>query len=192
MRNLQTERLVLRKWQLSDADDLYEYACNPLVGPSAGWAPHQSRQDSETLIRTHFRCVTFHWAMVLPEHGKVIGGINLTRDLKRNYLGARTLGYAMNPAYWGNGYMTEAARTILAFGFYDLDCGIISVYHYPDNERSKRVIERLGFTYEGVLRRSSQLFDGQLHDNWCYSMTEEEFRRNYRESRHLSSGSGVR
>lgn len=183
MKTLRTERLILRKWQLTDADDLFAYASNPSVGPSAGWAPHTSRKESETLIRTHFQVVSFHWALVLPECGKVIGGINLTRDLKRNFLGARTLGYSMSPDYWGHGYMSEAVQTVLAFGFYDVSCSIISVYHYPDNERSRKVILRNGFTYEGTLRQCSHLFNGKLHDNLCYSMTEPEFRQHYRNTR---------
>ena len=177
MKSLRTKRLVLRQWYMSDADDLFAYAQNPLVGPSAGWRPHHVRKDSEDLIQKVFQQEYFHWALVVPGAGKVIGGINLTQDTKRNNPHARTLGYSMNPDYWGNGYMTEAAKAVIAFGFEGLTTEIISVYHYPDNLRSKRVIEKCGFTYEGTLRHCSQLFNNKTYDNLCYSMTAMEYRK---------------
>ena len=177
MKSLRTKRLVLRQWYISDADDLFAYAKNPLVGPAAGWRPHHVRKDSEDLIQKIFQQEYFHWALVVPGSGKVIGGINLTQDVKRNNPHARTLGYSMNPDYWGNGYMTEAAKAVITFGFEGLTTDIISVYHYPDNLRSKRVIEKCGFTYEGTLRLCSQLFNNKTYDNLCYSMTAMEYRK---------------
>ena len=94
MKSLRTKRLVLRQWYMSDADDLFAYAQNPLVGPSAGWRPHHVRKDSEDLIQKVFQQEYFHWALVVPGAGKVIGGINLTQDTKRNNPHARTLGYS--------------------------------------------------------------------------------------------------
>ncbi|MBP5639562.1 MAG: GNAT family N-acetyltransferase [Victivallales bacterium] len=177
MKSLRTKRLVLRQWYLSDTDDLFEYARNPLVGPSAGWSPHHSRADSEELIKKVFQQEYFHWAIVLPAAGKVIGSINLTKDIKRNNAQALTLGYSMHPDFWGNGYMTEAAKAVISFGFESLNTVLISVYHYPDNLRSKRVIEKCGFTFEGTLRLCSHLFNGKVHDNLCYSMTMPEFKK---------------
>ena len=51
---LETERLILRRWEESDAEDLYEYARDPEVGPPAGWPPHQSVDESREVIRTVF------------------------------------------------------------------------------------------------------------------------------------------
>ena len=52
---------------------------------------------------------------------------------------------------------------------------LISVYHYPFNEGSKRVIEKCGFKYEGTLRQSSTIYNGDVYDDVCYSMTIEDF-----------------
>ena len=46
MKTLETERLILREWQLKDLDDFYEYAKNPNVGSNAGWEPHSSKEVS--------------------------------------------------------------------------------------------------------------------------------------------------
>lgn len=48
---LETERLILRRWEESDAEDLYKYASNPDVGPIAGWPPHQSLDESKDVIK---------------------------------------------------------------------------------------------------------------------------------------------
>ena len=51
---LETERLILRHWKDSDAEDLYQYAKDPEVGPIAGWPPHQSIDESREVIRNVF------------------------------------------------------------------------------------------------------------------------------------------
>ena len=54
---LETDRLILRSWYDSDAEELYKYAQNPQVGPVAGWPPHQSVEESLEIIRT----VKYQW-----------------------------------------------------------------------------------------------------------------------------------
>ena len=71
---METERLILRPWRESDAEALYKYACDPDVGPRAGWPPHQSVQDSLEVIRTFFNN-DHTWALELKETGEAIGCI---------------------------------------------------------------------------------------------------------------------
>ena len=179
MKTLTTARLIIRPWYISDADDLFEYASTPDVGPNAGWEPHRSRADSVNLIKNYFMRNFYHWAIVLPDLKKVIGGISVTPDPKRSYPLAKVLGYSMSKDYWGHGYMTEAAQAVIHYAFRDLNINLLSIYHYSFNLRSKRVIEKCGFTYEGTLRLCSQPYAGVLHDDCCYSMTREEFDKLY-------------
>ena len=72
--------------------------------------------------------------------------------------------------------MTEAARAVLRFGFEEQGLGLITVNHFANNRRSRRVIEKCGFYYEGTLRRGARLYDGAVLDLCCYSMTAEEYR----------------
>jgi len=51
---LETERLILRRWEESDAENLFLYAKDPDVGPIAGWPPHQSEEESLDVIRNFF------------------------------------------------------------------------------------------------------------------------------------------
>ena len=73
--------------------------------------------------------------------------------------------------------MTEAVKRVLQYAFEDLELDLVSVFHYPSNRRSQRVIEKCGFKYEGTLRLSSTLFNGSVHDDVCYSITREEYTR---------------
>ena len=73
---LETERIILRRWEDGDAEDLYKYASNPDVGPSAGWPPHQSIEESRDVIRNVFSGKEAY-AICLKEDGKAIGAIEL-------------------------------------------------------------------------------------------------------------------
>ena len=71
--------------------------------------------------------------------------------------------------------MTEAVRAVLRYAFETLCLEMVTVYHYPFNHRSSRVIEKCGFHYEGTLRRGTTRFDGQVLDNVCYSLLRGEY-----------------
>ena len=171
---LHTERLVLRLFDLNDTVDVFAYAQNPAVGPMAGWAPHQTMEDSRSVVQHFIRCGDV-WAIVEKRSGRVIGSIGLHADGKRAAPGCRMLGYVLGEPYWGQGYATEAAQAVLRFAFEELACPMVSVYHFPKNNRSKHVIKKLGFVPEGVLRMATALPDGTVLDDVCYSMTRKEF-----------------
>ena len=171
---LQTERLVLRMFEMSDAVDVFDYAQSPLVGPMAGWAPHHSIEESRQVVQ-HFIRHGDVWAIVEKHTGRVIGSIGLHADAKRAVDNARMLGYALGERFWGQGYATEAGLAVLRFAFETLGCPVISVYHFPGNARSRRVIRKLGFVAEGTLRRATTLPDGSVVDDVCYSILREEF-----------------
>lgn len=71
---MQTDRIILRPWQESDAEALYKYASEPEVGERAGWPPHQSVEESLEIIRTVFQNDTT-WAIELKETGEAIGAM---------------------------------------------------------------------------------------------------------------------
>lgn len=73
--------------------------------------------------------------------------------------------------------MTEAARAVIRYGFETMELPMISIYHNPVNHRSKRVIEKCGFHFEGILRRANRIYNGDIRDMACYSLTKEEWRK---------------
>ena len=173
--NLKTERLLLRPVSESDAGALFACCRDPEVGINAGWKPHESLEETRALMEQVFLGQESVWAIVLADSGRLIGTGGLIPDPKRENGRARMLGYSLGKEYWGSGYMTEAVRAILRCGFELMDLELISAYCYPGNERSKRVIAKCGFQYEGTLVRAEERFDGAVMDNECYVLLREQY-----------------
>ncbi len=165
---LNTERLLLRPLTMADTADIYAYASHEEVGPNAGWQPHANLAETQKIMLSVFLPQEHVFGLALPEQDKVIGTIGLLEDPKRQYQGARMLGYSLGRDYWGLGLMTEAAQRIIAYGFDNLQLKLISAYCYPHNQRSRRVLRKCGFTYEGSLRLCEELYNGEVYDNDCY------------------------
>jgi putative acetyltransferase len=173
MKTLKTKRLILRGFCENDLNDFFEYSHNPVVGVNAGWKPHESIEESLDILKTIFLGETGIYAIVLEN--KVIGSAGLINDPKRENVKAKMLGYALGESYWGKGYMTEAVYSIIKNGFENDDINIISAYCYPDNLKSKRVIEKCGFKFEGLLRQAELMFNNKIKDNSCFSLIKEEW-----------------
>ena len=171
---METKRLVLRHWEINDLDDLYAFAKNPNVGPQAGWRQHQSREESRQILS---RMVTApdQFAIMLKSTMKVIGIISAGIDTSRRNLAAKTIGCALNEAYWNQGLMTEAVGAMIRYLFMDPGTELIAMDHFADNYGSQRVIEKNGFQYEGTMRQKIRLFNGEVKDCLCYSLTQAEF-----------------
>lgn len=171
---METKRLVLRHWEMNDLDDLYAFAKNPNVGPQAGWRQHQSREESRQILS---RMVTApdQFAIMLKSTMKVIGMISAGIDTSRRNLAAKTIGCALNEAYWNQGLMTEAVGAMIRYLFMDPGTELIAMDHFADNYGSQRVIEKNGFQYEGTMRQKIRLFNGEVKDCLCYSLTRAEF-----------------
>ena len=178
MKTLETNRVILRSFKVTDLEDFYEYAKNPNVGPNAGWPPHANREDSRKIL-TSFIENDEVWAIVLKENNKVIGSVGIHKDQLRTATDVRMIGYVLSEDYWGRGIMTEAAKAAISYAFETMGLSLLTVHHYIHNGRSRRVIEKLGFQYEGTLRHCSRIFDGSVHDLACYSMTQEEWKLNH-------------
>lgn len=178
MKAIETERLFLRPWRQEDLEDLYQYAKHPEVGPHAGWKPHENLEESQKILEGWLHeddAQSCTWAIVPKDTGRASGSISLEDDGRRPKVpNCRSLGYALAREEWGKGYMTEAARAVLGYGFTELHLSLISIYHFAYNQRSRRVIEKCGFQYEGTLRQGSFLYDGRMEDLCCYSMSFEE------------------
>lgn len=167
---LETERLYLRPVTIEDASDIYEYSKDQNVGPNAGWEPHKTMDDTLKIIKLIFLDQKNIFGIVLKESGKLIGTLGLIDDPKRQNDRVKMLGYAIGARYWGKGYMTEAAKAVVNYGFEVLDLHLISAYCFPFNDRSKRVLAKLGFIHEGTLSLCEQQYNGEVYDNECYAL----------------------
>lgn len=147
---LKTKRLIIRPWKESDAEDLYCYAKDPDVGPIAGWPVHTSIENSLDIIKNVLSAPETY-AVCLKEDNKAIGSIGLhlngTTDLTDKDDECE-LGYWIGKPFWGNGYIPEAAKEIMRYGFENLNMTKIWCAYYDGNTKSKRVQEKLGFIYQ--------------------------------------------
>ena len=147
---LETERLILRRFEESDAEDVFTYARDPDVGPIAGWPPHQSVEESLDVIRNVLNGPEAY-AICLKSDGRAIGAIELKLKGHTDFTEREDeceLGYWLGKPFWGQGIMPEAAREMLRHAFEDLGMRKVWCGYYDGNTKSRRVQEKVGFRYQ--------------------------------------------
>lgn len=175
MATLNTKRLILRPILANDMDDIFKYASDPNVGPNAGWKPHESREETLEIMHDIFLNKENVWGIEEKKSGDIIGSIGLIEDPKREYDRVKMIGYAIGKPYWGKGFMTEAVSAVIEFGFEELHLSAISAYCFPFNVRSKNIIKKFNFDYEGTMKMVEKLFDANIYDHECYLLTNEKY-----------------
>jgi ribosomal-protein-alanine N-acetyltransferase len=146
---LETERLILRPWQESDAEDLYRYASDPQVGPIAGWPVHTSVENSLEIIKGVLSKPEIY-AVVLKSAGHAVGSIGLMMGDESNIgipQDEGEIGYWIGVPFWGQGLIPEAVNELIRHGFEDLHLNKLWCGYFSGNEKSQRVQEKCGFTY---------------------------------------------
>lgn len=146
---IETGRLILRPWKLTDAKELYRYASDPEVGPPAGWKPHQSVRHSRRIIRAVLSKPGVY-AVVLKETGKPIGSVGIMRagqgsaPIKED---EAEIGYWIGVPYWGRGLIPEAVHALLHRCFAELNLSGVWCGSFEGNKKSERVQQKCGFRY---------------------------------------------
>ncbi len=174
---LQTERLILRRWEESDAESLFEYAKDPDVGPIAGWPPHQSIEESLEVIKNVF-CGSEAYAVCLKKDGKAIGAIELKLNGHTDMAERDDeceLGYWLGKPFWGQGIIPEAAGEILRHAFEDIGMTKVWCGYYDGNTKSKRVQEKCGFRYQWTTRDLDVPLMHEKRTGHVSSLTKEEW-----------------
>lgn len=150
MEQLETPRLILRGFVMEDLDDFYSYCSDPDVGIHGGRETHQDKQQSAEELRKR---ISEDKTWAICKRRKNIGMIWLEPDFrrKRSFDRCRVLGYLLAKPEWGQGLMTEAVRSRTVC-FEELSLELVSTYRFSYNQRSGRVMEKMGFVWEGTLR----------------------------------------
>lgn len=177
MVELETSRLVLRPFTQGDAIDMYVYARDERVGPMAGWAPHQSMEETQDVIRL-FEEAQDVWAIVSKATGQVIGSIGLhdrRPDPTIQHEAQREIGYVLHPDFWGRGLVPEAVGEMLRYGFNELALERVWCGHYDFNDQSRRVVEKCGFTYQFTIAQTLSRLGGRRVDHHIYVLTADEY-----------------
>ncbi len=174
---LHTSRLRLRPVADEDAESLYSLHSNARVlryWDAPAWedlaraqrfvaASHQLAEEGAGV-----RLVIEH-----ASHHAFVGWCTLTR-WNPVYRSA-SIGYCLAEAAWGQGYATEAARTLLRWGFDTLDLNRVQAETDTRNRGSARVLEKLGFVREGTLREDC-VVNGEVSNSWVYGLLSRDWR----------------
>ena len=145
---LETGRLTLRPWRETDAENLYEYARNPAVGPIAGWPVHTSIENSRDIIRD-ILSAEGTYAITVKGTDTAIGSIGLMFGAASSNLGLppdeAEVGYWIGEPFWGRGLVPEATGELIRHAFEDLGATAIWCGYFDGNDKSRRVAEKCGF-----------------------------------------------
>ena len=176
---LETGRLILRRWEEADAEELYQYAKDPAVGPIAGWPPHTSVENSREIIRDVLTAPETY-AVVLKETGKPVGSIGIMFGKNGNApMGEQEaeIGYWIGVPYWGQGLIPEAVRELLRRCFEDLNCTAVWCGYYDGNLKSKRVQEKCGFRYHHTEKDKLCELIGDIRTEHFTYLTKENWEK---------------
>ena len=174
---LETERLFFRRWEESDAEILFEEASNTEVGPPAGWQPHKNVEESLEIIRNVLNGPEAY-AICLKENGKPIGTIELRLKDNTDMTDKDDeceLGYWLAREFWGQGIMPEAAQELLRHAFEDLGMTKVWCGYYDGNNKSKRVQEKCGFTYQWTTEGLEVKQMNEIRTGHVNMLTKEEW-----------------
>jgi RimJ/RimL family protein N-acetyltransferase len=176
-KRIETERLVLRPFNLDDALEVQHLAGNRAIADTTLNIPFPYEDGmAEEWIGTHEeqfkdgKGVTF--AVILRDSSQLVGAIGITN--KEHDRGE--MGYWIGQPYWNQGYATEAAQAIVAYGFGELTLNKISATHLVRNPASGRVMEKAGMGYEGCSPQHVKKW-GHYEDMAFYGILGDDFRK---------------
>ncbi len=177
MITLNTPRLHLREFVNDDFADVYRYESDPAVVQYVAYGPYTSdecRRDLDWHV-AHQQATPrnfYHLALTLPADGRVIGycGLQFGDDNRHEV----ELGYALHQDFWGQGYMTEAAQALVAYGFHEMAVHRIWAECRPENIGSIRVLQKLNMTQEAHLRKN-RWFKGRWWNTLIFGLLEHEW-----------------
>lgn len=169
---MQTERLLLRRLQKSDAAELLRLRSDEEVMRYIGKEPIKTLDEAADFINkvnesldTNFGIT---WAIELKKNpGKLIGNIGHWRLIKEHF--RAEVGYMLLPEYWNKGIMKEALLKVIDFGFNVMHLHSIEAQINPDNKASEGILESTGFVREAYFREDF-FFRGVFSDTAIYSL----------------------
>jgi ribosomal-protein-alanine N-acetyltransferase len=161
MNTIETERLILRKFTIEDAQDAFEMNSDPEVLKYIPADPAKSVEETRELIkRTTLADYKTHGfgrhAIVLKSTGKLIGFTGLKQE---DNIDGVELGYRLNRSFWGQGLGFEAAEPFIKIAFEEMNTPILYGSAMKENVASIKILKRLGMTF-----RREELFMGENFD----------------------------
>lgn len=177
---LETERLVIRRFQDSDLEDFFTYRNDPEVAKYQGWSvPYLREQAVDFLAQMKTISpvvvgVGYQAAIENKETGELIG--DLFYLIGQGINPQVRIGYTLARSYWKKGYASEAVRCLLNFFFHEIAAHRVVADCDSENIASFHLLERLGFRREGHFVESYWLGD-KWGDEYYYGILEREWKK---------------
>ena len=173
---LASERLLLKQPTRADADEVLRIFSDQEVVRYYNVDLMTTREEAASIIegrrRRYGMGYGIRWGIYIRTTERYIGSCGF-EVLHKPWRYAE-IGYELGRAHWGQGYMTEALRAMLRFGFQRMELHRVEAQVEPPNEGSKSVLRRLGFKEEGVARERGY-WRGQYHDLVQFGILRREF-----------------
>jgi len=177
-KNLESNRLLLRRIIETDVDEIFELRSNPETMKFIPRPLAKTKEDAlehlETIDKNIENNKGINWAITLKGNPKLIGIIGHYRLQPENH--RCEIGYMILPQYNGQGIVSEAIKLVLEYGFDDLQMHSIEAVIDPENRASERVLQKNGFVKEAHILEN-ELWDGKFWDTVIYSILKRNFKR---------------
>ncbi len=173
---LETERLVLRPFEIKDAKavqllasdyDIYKTTLHIPHPYEEGMAEAWIGRQPEDATERHL----LHWAIVDKKEAAILGCVSIGMSPKRRI---GEIGYWLGKPYWNKGFGTEAGKKVMAYGFEALDLNRIYGRHFAENPASGKIMEKCGMKFEGLLR-ADQIKEGKFVDICYWGVLKSEW-----------------
>ena len=178
-KTIETKRLILRKFVLADADNMFKNWTNDdEVTKYLTWPTHNDVEVSQSIVSLWEEESkiesNYQWCIELKEIKEAIGSIAVVHS--KEEIEAVEIGYCIGKAYWKQGIMTEAFMALIRFLFEEVQVNRIAARHDFNNPASGKVMAKCGLQLEGISRQADKNNTG-ICDLVTYGMVKEDWKK---------------
>jgi len=165
-KTIETERLILRKFDISDAPGMfYGWASDKNVTKYVSWNTHVDIAETLAVIENwvkRYDANSYNWVVELKDTHELIGNISAISVRKKHH--NCEIGYCYGSKYWNQGYATEVLKAVINYLLYECEMHIVEAKHHSTNPASGRVMEKAGMIKDAVLKE--RRYDAET-DSYC-------------------------
>ncbi|PRA09504.1 MULTISPECIES: GNAT family N-acetyltransferase [unclassified Paenibacillus] len=173
---LETKRLLLREIKQSDSQDIFQIFSSDEVTRFYDVETFTNTKQAEELIQRWKERFengqVIRWGIALKSDNRIIGTCGFHGWMKQHY--KAVMGYELTPEFWRQGYITEVTRKIVEYGFKNLELNRIEAFVEPENAGSRKLLEKIGFSEEGILKEHF-IWKNRFVDNVIYAFLKKEY-----------------
>jgi ribosomal-protein-alanine N-acetyltransferase len=176
--SLESERLILRKLELTDASEVQLIRSDEKVMIYMDSERQMTLQHSENFISNKLKMYEertgIFWAIIEKSTNKFMGDFAFFKIDNKN--SRAEIGYTLKPEFWGNGFMKEAMLNVFNFGFSDLKLHSLEANINPQNDNSRAILTKMGFQKEAYFREN-YYYNGDYLDSEIYSLLKTDYQK---------------